>query len=385
LKRRDFLIKAGLTGVGLPVLARAALPCPPPSVSVSGGTSATTPCTVGNAMSDWLARIGGPGVVWYNGFESDAEMNLYRWASAANGNDPNATAPDAHKLARGTTGGPGGTFPYISITRPAGAAEVDTVWWRPFSPLTGASNGRGVDDPAAGGTIPLQTWAPQGNVNEMVQWDKGWYSQNSAIADGTDFYLQTRIKMDPNASASGMNSPCKLLEIGASVRTFTDQNLVTYLNGSNGDPTKNYHRMYLDYNVSPIENDDLLARPGQQVGGDLSTNYAGGAYCDVGVHPQNCWYYSGGWDTLLYHITPGPATAPSKCAIQVYAARQGATSYTKLWDMQWNQPAWYDPARQGWNALYFATYSNGFNQPRPFTSGYAQVILSKQFIPCPQV
>jgi hypothetical protein len=191
--------------------------------------------------------------------------------------------------------------------------------------------------------------------------------------------------MDPNASASGMNSPCKLLEIGASVRTFTDQNIVTYLNGSHGDPTKNYHRMYLDYNVSPIENDDLLARPGQQVGGDLSTNYAGGVYCDVGVRPQSCWYYSGGWDTLLYHITPGPATAPSKCAIQVYGARQGATSYTKLWDMQWGQPAWYNPLRQGWNALYFATYSNGFNQPLPFTSGYAQAILSKQFIPCPQV
>src|ERR1700716_2534462 len=144
-------------------------------------------------------------------------MNLYRWASAANGNDPNATAPDAHKLARSTSGGPGGTFPYISITRPAGAAEVDTVWWRPFSPFTGASNGRGIDDPAAGGTIPLQTWAPQGNHNELVQWDKGWYSQNSAIADGTDFYLQVRVKMDPNASAAGMNSVCKLLEIGASV------------------------------------------------------------------------------------------------------------------------------------------------------------------------
>jgi hypothetical protein len=55
-------------------------------------------------MSDWLARISGSGVVWYNGFQSDAEMNLYRWASAAQGNDPNATAPDAPKLARITTG-----------------------------------------------------------------------------------------------------------------------------------------------------------------------------------------------------------------------------------------------------------------------------------------
>jgi hypothetical protein len=335
-------------------------------------------------MSDWLARINGPGVVWFNGFLNKAEVDLYRWASSVGGNDPGATAADASKMAWSSSGGPGSTFPYLSITRPAGTAETDTVWWRPFSAFTGATNGKGTNDPGAGGTVTPQAWIPQGNVNEFVQWNKGWYTQNSSLAqDGTDFYVQIRVKMDPNASAPGMNDPCKLIELGITQRTFTSQNLVTYLNGSYGNPALNFHRMYMNYNVTPIEQDDTLGRPGQQVGGDLS-NYGTGQYCNISTNTGRCWAYSSGWDTLLYHIIPGNVAGTTPSTIQVWAAHEGATSYTKIWDLQ-VLSGWQAPGQEGWNQIYLATYCNGFNQPLGFTSRYAQIIFSKQFIPCPQV
>jgi len=40
-----------MAGVALPGLGRAAQPCPPPQVSVSGGTSATTNCTISTGRS----------------------------------------------------------------------------------------------------------------------------------------------------------------------------------------------------------------------------------------------------------------------------------------------------------------------------------------------
>jgi hypothetical protein len=45
MKRRDLILaSAGLAGTMIPALGRAAQPCPPPQVSVSGGTSAATAC-----------------------------------------------------------------------------------------------------------------------------------------------------------------------------------------------------------------------------------------------------------------------------------------------------------------------------------------------------
>lgn len=44
LNRRDFLLTAGVAGFSFTEIARGAAPCPPPSISVEGGTSASTAC-----------------------------------------------------------------------------------------------------------------------------------------------------------------------------------------------------------------------------------------------------------------------------------------------------------------------------------------------------
>ena len=46
-KRRDFVLgSVGVAGVMIPALARAAEPCPPPRISLSGGTTVATPCGI---------------------------------------------------------------------------------------------------------------------------------------------------------------------------------------------------------------------------------------------------------------------------------------------------------------------------------------------------
>jgi hypothetical protein len=44
MKRRDMIL--GSAGLLVPVLSRAAVPCPPPQAAVVGGTSVTTPCGI---------------------------------------------------------------------------------------------------------------------------------------------------------------------------------------------------------------------------------------------------------------------------------------------------------------------------------------------------
>jgi hypothetical protein len=44
MKRRDFILSAGATGLVIPALGRGATPCPPPQMSVAGGSTVTTSC-----------------------------------------------------------------------------------------------------------------------------------------------------------------------------------------------------------------------------------------------------------------------------------------------------------------------------------------------------
>jgi hypothetical protein len=376
--RRDFLVSAGMAGLVAPTLVRGTMPCPAPSANLNGGKAVTTACTAVDAMTDWLARVNAPGVVWYQGFLSDAEVNQFRWATGAKGNDPNATAPDDGYLTRSATGGPGGTFPYMQITRLAGR-EVDCNWWRPFSPLAGAGNGKGTDDPAAGGTVPLQTWAPTQGGNQLNSWTSGWYS-NDAGSDGSDFYLQIRVMVDPRRSASGMPPAGKMNYITICPYSYCGQEVVTYSNGASTGGGPNYFRMY---NFSPpLEQEDTLGRPGQQVGATIA-NYSAGIYCDVGTQPKYCWAWSGGWDTVLYHLTPPNPATSGVAGIQVFVAHQGETTYTKVWDEQWKAQGF--DMNHGWQALLLNTYANNQVCPTDFWQRWAQLIFSKQFIACPQV
>lgn len=84
MKRRQFLISAGVTGALLPLIARAqSKPCPPAALSVEGGSETRATCATGDAEADWLARATGPGVLWAHDFRTESEFNNYLKASPA--------------------------------------------------------------------------------------------------------------------------------------------------------------------------------------------------------------------------------------------------------------------------------------------------------------
>ena len=378
MKRREFLFKVGAGGLLLPVASRATIPCPPPTVSAAG-QSATTQCSAVTAQSDWQTRITGPGVVWYNGFESQSEVNQFLWAgSYGGGNDPLAKSSDAGMILWNATGGPGGTFPYIEIDRPA-ARESNINWWRPFSALHAPGNGRTTDDPGAG--QPLRTWTPTDRSSTTNQWAQDFYGPSTY--PGQTFYLQMRVMSDPrrfSAPYQAVSLVGKKFYLTTTTQTLTAQEIVTYQGTQ-------YHRVYAS-GSPPLEDVQSGTNyPGEQIGSQLA-NYPAGVYCDVGTQPQTCWAFgTNQWDTLLYEITPGSTSGINVSvvsAIKIYAAKAGATSYTKIWDESFKH-AWDQTGQYGWNALTFNTYCNNLTFPGPFWQRYAQVIFSLQMIPCPLV
>ena len=393
MKRRDFLItSAGVTAgtVLSPLALGQTKPCPPSTLSVEGGTSATTACTPpGDLEADWQLRSGQdssnpqPGVVWFHDFRSDAEVNAFRWsAGVGGGNDPNAQGNLASNLRRITTDGMA-SGACLEILRGPGSSEP-SVWWRPFSPMTSPGNGKSKNDPGAAGSIPARTWNATQGGNALTEWNQGWYGHPSyANADpthfeGTDFYLQVVCKMDPRRITGGneANRVGKFIWFstaeGASSLSNGEHVIWSYgHSGNQGD--HNYLRVY-SLGVTgigafdPLDDEDPSSRiqPGSSSAAD--------------------WYYSGGWDTLLFHLRLGQlgvTSGSNATLLEIWAAHQGETTYTKVWNQEYGSGAF--EKRNGLQALLLAAYNNGANFPQQFYHRYAQVIFSKQFIPFPQV
>jgi hypothetical protein len=383
----------------LPTIAAAQTrPCPPPNLSIEGGSSANTTCSPSNSAQDWQARISAAGVVWYHGFESDNEVNNFRWTPAY-GVDPNAVGNSNSKLLRRiTTDGSdkGNGTSCMEIVRAAGSND-GSCWWRVFSPLKGGTttgNGRGAgqDDPGDRGAISTKSYSST-NRSQVEQWTGGgWYGNSryhgSGDFDGTDYYFQCRVKIDANRIAGGNSSVDvgKLFYFTRNDRSATDQEIVVH----SGHPIsgRNYLAMYRS--VSPGLASDA---PGVSVHGNQPGTSLGNGICrfdNTSGLRANCWYWpENEWVTVLWHIRNGTMSGPlgsgsanGDTLVEVSVARAGATSYTPIW----RQPGVDLPfdVQYGHNALIASIYHNGENMPVAFYHRYDQMIFSRQFIACPQ-
>lgn len=252
MKRRDFLkSSASVAGVLLPgIAASQARPCPPPSIGVSGGSSAASACG-SDEVADWVARSTGPGVVWAHNFEHENEVLNFLIAPEI-GNDPTRDWEKTHHpmdvwheanggLAGGgclvvqvpaadvafersfgqydasvyTTGGWYGQLrDAFKVDRP-GVPFGRGVWRRPYSPLLTSGgdrrtgSGRGISDPASSETIPLKTWRPwktEASSEQLARrmcsdFKQGVYAHPESplpsgwVREGNEFYLQYRMKV----------------------------------------------------------------------------------------------------------------------------------------------------------------------------------------------
>lgn len=390
MKRRDFLSASVLAGAGLPIVGLAQTrPCPPSTVAVDGGQTVTTACVAGDAQGDWVARSTGPGVIWAHRFNDPATVARFTIAPDL----PQAIQYVKHVANDGIMGDG-----CLSIDSPAGARQYGS-WGRPMRPIAGDVNKPGLE---LGPTI---TSAAQAN-SAFVNMRGGFFGHSEYHTRwpgqfiGTDYYLQFRVKFHPNRFNA--DEPMgKMLMFVTGYQT-PQQEIVMRLRTDYGG---RWFNMYTS--VGTNFNSELNDPQGGGNGSSLQPGGAFGSTCIQGVAPDGtnkCYLWpTGEWITVLVHVIPGrqhvssnlsdPAN-PKETGIEVFVARAGQTTYTKIWDKK-NYVWFYDanyvdqsPAPFGWNWLNFTAFTGG-SVAVPSAHGYYhrhdQMIFSKQFIPCPVV
>lgn len=332
---------------------------------------------------DWQNRISGDGVVWFHNFESDSEVDNFRFIPGDGGGTiPNDPGSNVRRVNDGYAGGG-----YLEINVPQGIHQGKD-WRRPFSPLLAGGNGRATDDPGANGTITRRTYDPD-NTNSY-NWTQGWWGHEDYVGQGqfdgtTKFYIQMRMRMSAGRFAGNNPEQGKLVYIDAA--PGLNQELIIT---SRRDRR---HEMYTSFGSAP---NSFLSDPQNQEA--TGARQPGGPYDATCRYDQflDCWRWTADeWVTVLIAITPGrhwssgtiaQAIADPSMAntgIEMWFAREGETSYTKVWDKL--DYVWAFENVFGWNMLKASTYMNGATAGTAFQHHYRQIIFSREFIACPQV
>lgn len=312
-----------------------------------------------DAEQDWLARISGPGVVWHHNFASAAEVDQFREDGALNyvPDDGNPISESMYTRQNsciwnnsdGITGGG-----CLEIIRFAGDTDSRN-WYRPMSPLSAPGNGRASDDPAAGGTIPLDADGPWGPPARTPDWQAGNYGPASTGTwEGHEFYIQYALKVSSSRLA-GTVFGGKVQYITRQDRSLTAQELVTTY----------------DYDVATWR----IYKGGT---GHLTGNIGS---------PQHVFDE---WATYLVHVVPGdevddagPDQGGSNTRLNVYQRRAGEDEYTHIFARDDLAVDYSNAYLQAWNAIIFSGYFNGFTFPEDFYQRYDEVIFSREYIPPP--
>lgn len=413
MKRRDFLLRSASGAAALfPVLASGQKkPCAPSPIIVSDGTSAITACVNVTAEADWIARSTGAGVVWAHDFRSPAEVDQFRWQGAI-GNVPilaNSDGNCRHITTDGITGGG-----CLEINIPTGGVSR-AGWWRPMSAIRAGDNGKSTDDAAVGGTLPRRAWN-SANTNQNYSFRTGYYGHSdyhaqyptwqsqSNVWDGTDFYLQFRVKIPASrwAPEYPYNPYGKLMFIDVTGETSDGEIVIQSSDAGQGYWYKTSpFRMYTSRGSLP--NSFISDPQGAPQGATLQPKSPWASTCLIG-QPTNvvdkCWEWPADeWVTVLIHVIPGhnnPGMAyesnlnnwPNKdFGIQVWVARLGQTSYTKLFE-KFNLAWWFAADLHplgSFNSICPSGYMNNVAAIAGWFHRYDQIIFSQQFIPCPQV
>jgi hypothetical protein len=309
---------------------------------------------------------------------------------------------------------------------PTGGVAVGG-WERPFSRLAAGDNGLPYDDRGANGSVRLRdewTWTKGADNSTGASWWIGGsyahpdYHGNSALNpdltssdfDGHDFYIQMRVKVTASRFQAD-NPPGKFWFVSTMRKSNPRQELVIQSlpiaswQGSGGSEGAkgSIYRMYT--NNGNQFNSFLTDPQGSPSGASMQPNGKYASTCTIGNNNAACWEWPPGeWVTILMHVIPGHQTVTRTLAdpvndvardtgIEVWAARMGETTYTKIWqklDYLWEfggaSTSAYreDSAGEGFNGLLLSGYMNNVPAELGWSQMWDQVIFSKEFIPCPQ-
>jgi len=317
-------------------------------LSASGGSTVNTPCAAaGSADADWNLRSTGPGVVWAHDFRSDSEVNAFRWQGST-GNAPSIANTDGN-CRRITSDGITGTG-CLEINIPTGGTCA-SGWWRPMSPFRKGDNGKTTDDPGANGTITPRAWN-SANTTQTYDFRGGYYGHNdyhtaswqghTNVWDGTDFYLQFRVKMPASRwqPTAPYNPYGKLVFIDITGETGDGEIVI-----QSSDSGQQYwskttpFRMYTSRGSNP--NSMITSPQGGNQGASIQPGSPYASTCTIGGNVKvagACWEWPADeWVTILVHVIPGHQNdgviyesdlskwPHHDAGIEVWAARWGAT------------------------------------------------------------
>lgn len=371
--------------------------------------------------ADYAARTAQPGVVWHHNFAADAEVDQFRWqGGVANDSYPWPGSNDGNTRRVTSDGVTGGGC--LQLTIPDGDT-TSSSWARPFSPLTGATNGRGSDDPGADSAITAQAWnvglvGSPGNYDDYLgKWTHGTYSNkdyyddarnsgNGYVCDGDEFWLQFRVKIEGTRVTTG-NPAGKLLFTticGNGVSHITpNQELVVQCAGG-GDVQEDGHlSAYTNFgnrSNSTLYADQSDNTTNRKPGGEFpNCTYAGGDYKPDFINTENCGGFTfDGWHTVLIHIKAGhdggngdspiiAGNSSNDTTFELWLAGPGETEYTRHYSR--NDWVWSfgenDSTPLGWSCFQPSGYMNGVNSVAGWYHRYDEMVFSKHPIVCPQV
>jgi hypothetical protein len=310
------------------------------------------------------------------------------------------------------------------------------AWQRPLAAFAAGTNGKSTADPAANGTVTRRTLTSTSAQN-YASFQQGYYGHADYHAtqtnwpqfgggtvanpwDGTDFYIQYRVKIsasrfgstsqsDPNYNTqryapgklailyTTYNTPSQAIVVQSRVYDPRfDQTTARFSMYAHSDQSSgNFHLTY-----PPFSPTNAAIQPG----GDYDPPASGTCLVSDPYAKQYCWEWPADeWVTVLMHIIPGhynvgitEAQAMAGNAtykdtgIQVWVARAGQTSYTTLFDVTGTTaafPFWFGSDGihpYGWNMFVPSGYMNNAPSIAAFTQQFTQIIFSKSTIPCPQ-
>ncbi|RPH81999.1 MAG: hypothetical protein EHM77_03810, partial [Planctomycetaceae bacterium] len=210
----------------------------------------------------------------------------------------------------------------VAVAWPAGTTigwDCEGQWVRPLSALPKGFNGLPVDDPAAGGTLPLRNYrfrAGEDAGRAVWNFQEGYWGHrdyhqkyptwmgNAQPWNGDEFYLQFRVKIDGRRwdPVNVGNGKLFFLHTGAGgatqlVGTMEAKNKLAVATAPFG--------MFTNYGSGPSYMSHLTNPQGGRQGSELQpgSSFAG---CRRGETPERCWEWPADeWVTVLLHIKPG--------------------------------------------------------------------------------
>ena len=307
-------------------------------------------------------------------------------------------------------------------------------WNRPLSPIVAGDNGKATADHAKGGTMTRRNWA--GTRLAASAWNTGHYSHadyhstspgyTAADFDGSEYYLQYRVRFSAGRFRT-LDQPGGKLIMHSGVSGDVDhliEQAIPYYRYAEDGSTPPWDESRTLFGTDPA----ITARPqlyatkwafatvsSPPAGFPAPNNFQTDAYPNtcyyVSLAPNSgglgqgsgynaCWWWpEEQWVTVLMRVKFGKQNTPAQfmdetgtqdMTIEMWVAKQGETQYTKIFSenrlsWRWQANDGTDAAIKGWNAVRLTSYAN----EEPFTTeayhDFDQVILSHDFIPCPQV